>query len=149
MKKETWQSVVNPKGFAAAHPTELGKQGANQVGKVVKASSAVAFLTVVGSLATVIVPMFAMPMVGILALAGISLIAAFVVRFPASVIAHTIIDVRHIKSLGLEDAIKKYGKDNVVLTEEGVIIKSGAKEQSVKKSVVKSGIVKTAAVKIV
>ncbi|GAB1401923.1 hypothetical protein MASR1M68_08340 [Elusimicrobiota bacterium] len=123
LKKETWQSVISPKGFVESHPTALGKQGSSTVAKVVKASSAVAFLTMVGSLATVIVPMFAMPLVGIIALTGISLIAAFVVRFPASMITQTIIDVRHIKSLGLENAIKKYGKENVMLTDDGVVIK--------------------------
>ncbi|MDD5021906.1 MAG: hypothetical protein PHR82_07265, partial [Endomicrobiaceae bacterium] len=113
----------NPKGFVASHPTALGKQGASKVGTVVRASSAVAFLTVIGSLATVIIPMFAMPLVGIIALVGISLIAAFVVRFPASMITQTIVDVRHIKSLGLDNAIKKYGKENIMLTDEGLVVK--------------------------
>jgi len=123
LKKETWQSVMSPAGFVKSHPTALGKQGAGTVAKAVRVSSAVAFFTMAGSLATVIVPAFAIPLVGVIALTAISLIAAFVVRFPASMITQTVIDLRHIKSLGLEEAVKKYGKDNIMLTQDGVAIK--------------------------
>lgn len=122
LKRETMESVISPGKFIAGHKTELGRQGASSVVNAVKISAVAGFFGTFGALGTTIIPMFSVPVVGFVVLAAVSLLAAAALSFSASVITHTIIDIRYIKSLGLEDAIKKYGRENVKLTEEGITV---------------------------
>ncbi len=122
LKRETIESVISPGKFIDGHKTELGRQGASSVVNAVKISAVAGFFGAFGALGTTIIPMFSIPVVGFVVLAAVSLLAAAAMSIPASVITHTIIDIRYIKSLGLEDAVKKYGRENVKLTEEGITV---------------------------
>ncbi|MDD5021615.1 MAG: hypothetical protein PHR82_05700, partial [Endomicrobiaceae bacterium] len=137
LKKETWQSIFKPASFKKDHTTQAGQKGAGVVIGATHISMAVAFSTTIALLLTPIMSLFAVPFIGVITLGAITIATTFIIGIIGNMITHAIVDVGYIKGLGLEDAIKKYGRENVELTSTGIVIKDQGKVINIQPTVKK------------
>ena len=103
LNTETVKSLFNPLGFIKAHSQKKGA-------KILTIVTAIMFLFALSILLSQAIPLF------------LSIIPSITAALFANIGTHVIIDYRYLKSIGLQEAIKLYGKDNVRLTETGLEI---------------------------
>ncbi|MBR3628665.1 MAG: hypothetical protein IKN42_07505, partial [Elusimicrobia bacterium] len=103
LNNETIKSLFNPIGFINNHSQTEGAQ-------ILTLVTAIVFSVAFGIFLSYAVPWI------------LSVIASIVAALFANIGTHVIIDYRYLKSIGLDEAIKLYGKDNVRLTDKGISI---------------------------
>ena len=107
--KETFKSLFTPIKYIENH---INPAGATILTIVTVIALFAMFLTSMSLLSGAYVPIVQV---------ALSAAAAFLAAFDVNVGTHAIIDYRFLKSIGLSEAIKLYGKDDVRLTESGNI----------------------------
>ena len=118
VNKETVKSVFSPKQFVKEHVNPKGAK----------------ILTIVTGITFFVA--FALSMLalygayGLIVQMALSFAASLLAAFDVNVGSHIIMDYRHLKSIGLAEAIKLYGKENVKVLEDGSI-SIGNKEQTI------------------
>ena len=117
INKETFKSIFTPKKFIDSH---INSKGA----KLLTAITAFSFLFTFGMSMILLYGAY-----GLITQLALAFAASILAAFDVNVGTHVIIDYRYLKSIGLAEAIKLYGKDNVRLTETGLIINN--EEQTV------------------
>ena len=110
IKKETFKSFFDPIGFINAH---INPKGAT----LLTIFTTISFLLMFGFSMAMLYGAYTLLWQFLLSVSA-SLIAAFDVN----VGTHTIMDYRHLKSVGLAETIKLYGKENVAMSEDGSVI---------------------------
>jgi len=121
LKEETIYSYFSPDRFVKEHLAN--NKGAKllttitDISKIFAVGLSVAFCMI--PIVDITIKMLVAPMILIL--------------FPiiTNMIVHTIIDFRYLKSIGVEEAIALYGKENVSLTQQGLNVKNKNKKVSV------------------
>ena len=103
LNSETVKSLFNPLAFISDHSQTKGAE-------ILTLITTIIFLFAFGIFLSQAVPWF------------LSLIASIVAALFANIGTHVIIDYRYLKSIGLNEAINLYGKENVRLTDKGVSI---------------------------
>lgn len=103
IKNETVKSLFAPLGFIGNHTQTTGA-------KILIAVTSAVFFAAFGALLAQTIPFV------------LSLIYSLIAALAANVGTHTIIDYRYLKSIGLSEAVNLYGKDNVRLTDKGLVI---------------------------
>lgn len=105
LNTETVNSLFRPIDFVNSH---LQTKGA----KILTIITAIAFCFIFGILLSQAIPFI------------FAAIEAFTNAITVNIGTHLIIDYRFLKSIGLEESIRLYGKENVRLTERGIKIKN-------------------------
>ena len=103
LNNETIKSLFNPLGFIKSHTQTTGA-------KILIAVTSAVFFAAFGALLAQTIPFV------------LSLIYSLVAALAANVGTHAIIDYRYLKSIGLSEAVNLYGKENVRLTDKGLVI---------------------------
>ncbi len=110
IKKETFKSFFDPIGFINAH---VNPKGAT----LLTIFTALSFFIMFGMSMALLYGSYVFLWQLVL-----SLSASILAAFDVNVGTHTIMDYRHLKSVGLAEAIKLYGKENVAMAEDGSVI---------------------------
>ena len=117
INKETLTSFFKPVNFVKGHIDTKGAM-------ILTIVTAITFFVAFGLSMLALYGAY-----GFIVQVALSSAASFVAAFDVNVGTHTIMDYRYLKSIGLPEAIKLYGKDNVKLTETGLDIDN--KEQNI------------------
>ena len=103
LNTETVKSLFNPLSFIKSHTHTTGA-------KILIAVTSTVFVMAFGILLSQAIPLV------------LSLIGSLSVALITNIGTHVIIDYRYLKSIGLSEAINLYGKENVRLTEKGLVV---------------------------
>lgn len=109
IKKETLKSFFDPIGFVNEH---INTKGA----RILTIATALSFFLIFGMSMALLYGSYVFIWQLLL-----SVSASLVAAFDVNVGTHVIIDYRHLKSVGLAETIKLYGKQNVKILEDGSI----------------------------
>lgn len=115
LKLETKFSVLHPMRFIKEHKSAAGKTGAGTV--VMSGFLSAIIISFITAVILLPAAPFIVPAIG----AAVSFLLGYVSGMTA---AHAIVDFRYLKSSGLREAVNLYHNDNVMLSEDGVIIKN-------------------------
>lgn len=103
IKNETVKSLFDPLGFIGNHTQTKGA-------KILTLVTAIIFLFAFSIFISQVIPLM------------LSFIASIAAALFTNIGTHVIIDYRYLKSIGLQEAINSYGKENVRLTDKGLSI---------------------------
>ena len=107
INKETFKSFFRPVNFVRGH---INTKGA----KILTIATAITFLVAFGMSMLALYGAYSL-----IVQAALSLAASLLAAFDVNVGTHIIIDYRYLKSIGLAEAVKLYGKENVKVLKDG------------------------------
>lgn len=107
LNKETFKSFFRPVNFVKEH---INTKGA----KILTIATAIAFFVAFGMSMLALYGAYSF-----IVQTALSLAASLVAAFDVNVGTHIIIDYRYLKSVGLAEAVKLYGKENVKVHKDG------------------------------
>lgn len=107
INEETFKSFFRPVNFVNEH---INTKGA----KILTIATAITFLVAFGMSMLALYGAYSL-----IVQAALSLAASLLAAFDVNVGTHIIIDYRYLKSVGLAEAVKLYGKENVKVLKDG------------------------------